>query len=130
MQRLCATCQKEAITKPPRLRIGGFVFDCFQYNPTGSFFCTDKIKLLNIKINCDITKLKSKGKAVIYMSKQKKGYWMRRTHLFRDDEYECSNCKRHFKKAYSVCPHCNAKMTGKKTNYNWIDEAYLYYEFS
>ena len=44
----------------------------------------------------------------------KKAHWIHRTHLFRDDEYECSSCGNITDKPYKVCPYCNAHMKGSK----------------
>ena len=50
-------------------------------------------------------------------------HWVRRTHLFRPDEYLCSACGTSAGRAYTVCPACGAVM--KKTKYDpgWVDEA-------
>ena len=50
-------------------------------------------------------------------------HWIRNTHLFRADTYECSNCGREYPKTYDMCPHCEARMKGTKYNPGWVDEA-------
>jgi rubrerythrin len=53
----------------------------------------------------------------------KTAYWIRKTHLFRPDEYICSACNAYCGKPRTVCPSCGAAM--KKTKYvpSWVDEA-------
>ena len=51
-------------------------------------------------------------------------YWTQRTHLFRADEYICSNC--HFvttKNLLAECPRCAARMKKTKYSASWVDEA-------
>ena len=55
--------------------------------------------------------------------KQKKSYWIRKTHLFRADAYECSACGRRFDKPYGQCPSCGRKMAKSKYDPSWVDEA-------
>ena len=55
------------------------------------------------------------------------GYWLRRTHLFRPNEYICSaygytTVKRNLK----VCPRCSASMKKTKYDPSWVDEAEFY----
>ena len=54
--------------------------------------------------------------------KKKKAHWIRRTHLFRRDEYECSACGLRTDKPYKVCPGCSAPMKGSKYDASWVDE--------
>ena len=44
----------------------------------------------------------------------KKTYWIRRTHLFRSDEYECSSCRNCTDKPLKTCPFCGMSMRGLK----------------
>ena len=53
----------------------------------------------------------------------KSAYWIRRTHLFRADEYICSACKSSFKKPYTSCPKCARPMRKEKYEPSWVDEA-------
>ena len=57
------------------------------------------------------------------MQMKKKARLIRRTHLFRQDEYECSACGYRAKKAFPACPRCGAAMKGAKYDPTWIDEA-------
>lgn len=54
---------------------------------------------------------------------EKKPQWTLKTHLFKDDEYVCSECGYSSKKPYSECPRCHSNM--KEGNYDpsWVDEA-------
>ena len=49
--------------------------------------------------------------------------WIKRTHLFRPDEYFCSVCGRASDRAYTVCPVCGSHMKNVKTDPSWVDEA-------
>ncbi len=51
-----------------------------------------------------------------------KAYWIQYTHVFKDDDYECSLCGCTVKEPYAVCPNCGNKMTGSKYDPSWIDE--------
>lgn len=50
-------------------------------------------------------------------------YWTQKTHLFRSDEYICSNCDASFSKPAKICPRCGAVMKKSKYDANWVDEA-------
>ena len=54
--------------------------------------------------------------------KKKKAYWIRKTHLFRRDEYFCSACGARADKPSKVCPNCSAPMKGSKYDATWVDE--------
>ena len=56
---------------------------------------------------------------------KKKGYWIQRTHIFQNDEYECSVCKNRTDKPYSVCPRCGSQMKGSRYDPSWVDEMEL-----
>lgn len=53
----------------------------------------------------------------------KTSHWVRKTHLFRADEFICPACHKSADKPYTICPRCGALM--KKVNYDpsWVDEA-------
>ncbi len=53
----------------------------------------------------------------------KTAHWVRRTHLFRSDEYVCSACGAAGDRPYKVCPSCGAPMKGAKYDPSWADEA-------
>ena len=50
-------------------------------------------------------------------------HWIKRTHLFDPDEYECSKCGKRFPDTHSVCPNCGVPMRGIEDNQDWVDEA-------
>ncbi|MBQ6263694.1 MAG: hypothetical protein IJK58_09290 [Clostridia bacterium] len=52
----------------------------------------------------------------------KKARWIRKTHLFRRDEYECSACGYRAKKPSPKCPRCGAAERGVKYDPSWVDE--------
>lgn len=56
------------------------------------------------------------------MRRKNSAYWVRRTHVFRKDEFECSSCGQASDKPYRVCPHCGASMTRQKYDASWVDE--------
>ncbi len=43
------------------------------------------------------------------------GKWIRNTHFFGSDTYECSECGREFKEHPSRCPRCGSNMRGITT---------------
>ena len=50
-------------------------------------------------------------------------HWIRRTHLFRADEYVCSACGAVCRRLFGDCPSCGASMTKTKYDPSWVDEA-------
>lgn len=50
-------------------------------------------------------------------------HWIRHTHLFSADEYECSACGETTGKPQPTCPHCGASMGSEKYDPSWVDEA-------
>ena len=57
--------------------------------------------------------------------KKETARWIQRTHLFRDDEYECSSCGRKTEKPFQLCPCCGARMKGSEYDPSWVDEMEL-----
>ena len=53
---------------------------------------------------------------------KKTARWIRHTHIFRKDEYECSSCGHMTEKPQKTCPECGAKMRGTKYDPSWVDE--------
>ena len=49
--------------------------------------------------------------------------WIRRTHLFRVDEFICSACGASAQKPSACCPACGAPMKKTKYDPSWVDEA-------
>ncbi len=41
-------------------------------------------------------------------------HWIRHTHLFDADEFECSECKAYFRSRSASCPRCGARMRPEK----------------
>ena len=50
-------------------------------------------------------------------------HWIQHTHLFDDDEYECSVCRAAADRPYLFGPRCGAKMAGIRSDASWVDEA-------
>ena len=53
---------------------------------------------------------------------KKSARWVRRTHFFRRDEFECSVCGYRAEKKSAKCPRCGAPMKGEKIDPGWVDE--------
>lgn len=53
---------------------------------------------------------------------KKSAHWIRHTHVFRSDEYECSNCGNTVAKPKKTCPNCRCTMHGSKGDLGWVDE--------
>ncbi len=53
----------------------------------------------------------------------KTSHWVRKTHLFRADEFICSSCHAASDKPYAVCPRCGTPMKKAKYDPSWVDEA-------
>ena len=49
--------------------------------------------------------------------------WIRRSHLFRRDEYICSRCGAVCDQPLAFCPNCDAQMKRVKADAGWVDEA-------
>lgn len=57
------------------------------------------------------------------MRRNKEPHWIKRTHLFERDEYECSKCGKRVPDASGVCTNCGASMVGMEDPQDWVDEA-------
>ena len=53
---------------------------------------------------------------------KKTAHWICHTHVFRSDEYECSNCGETVAKPKKTCPNCGCTMRGSKGDLGWVDE--------
>ena len=53
----------------------------------------------------------------------KRTRWIRKTHLFRADEYLCSCCGASCGRSYKICPNCQSEMGKPKYDPSWVDEA-------
>lgn len=49
--------------------------------------------------------------------------WIKNTHLFDPDDYECSACGAKADRPYDRCPNCGKEMCGAKDGSSWVDEA-------
>lgn len=49
-------------------------------------------------------------------------HWIRKTHIFRKDEYICSYCGSSSDKPYNECPRCGTEMRKTKCDPSWVDE--------
>ena len=52
----------------------------------------------------------------------RKAHWIRYTHIFKKDEYECSFCGHLANRPGTVCPHCASSMKGQKYAPSCVDE--------
>ena len=48
--------------------------------------------------------------------------WIRKTHLFRADEYICPRCGASYLKPLKACPNCRTEMGRVKYDPSWVDE--------
>ena len=53
---------------------------------------------------------------------KKSSHWIRHTHVFRSDEYECSNCGETVSRPKKICPNCGCTMRDSKGDLGWVDE--------
>ena len=54
--------------------------------------------------------------------------WIRHTHAFSSDEYECSACEARTDAPYELCPTCGRKMDGEIYDPSWIEEMAFLHE--
>ena len=52
----------------------------------------------------------------------KEAQWIQHTHVFSDDDYECSACGFVSDEPYAVCPECGRQMKGSQYDPSWVDE--------
>jgi len=57
------------------------------------------------------------------MGRIREPHWIKHSHLFDPDEYECSRCGAIFKNKPSVCPNCGTRPSLEKEEQDWVDEA-------
>lgn len=50
-------------------------------------------------------------------------HWIKHSHLFDPDEYECSRCHAVFTEKYSSCPNCESSLNTEREEQDWVDEA-------
>lgn len=50
-------------------------------------------------------------------------HWIKHSHLFETDEYECSQCGAIFRCKSHKCPICGVPLFKILDNQEWIDEA-------
>ncbi len=56
------------------------------------------------------------------MKRNSPPYWIKHTHLFDPDEYECSRCGKRFRRKTAACPNCGIFLRREKDDLGWIDE--------
>ena len=57
------------------------------------------------------------------MRRIREPHWIKHSHLFDSDEYECSRCGALFRKKPAVCPNCGIHPSLEKEEQDWVDEA-------
>lgn len=59
------------------------------------------------------------------MKKNNNSRWIRHSHLFDSDDYECPVCGKREKQPFAVCRYCNNTISSpdKKGEPDWIEEA-------
>ena len=50
-------------------------------------------------------------------------HWIKNTHLFEKDDYECSVCRGKVSRPAERCPHCGSEMTGQRSGHDWTEDA-------
>ena len=56
------------------------------------------------------------------MKKIKEHHWIKHSHLFDLDKYECSACGAIYRRKSSSCPNCGATLRIVYDTQEWIDE--------
>ena len=54
--------------------------------------------------------------------RRKTARWIRHTHIFRRDEFECSVCGFRADKPSKTCPRCGMPMKDEGYDPSWVDE--------
>lgn len=59
------------------------------------------------------------------MRRNRESGWIKHSHLFDPDDYECPCCGKCFKNTYHTCPSCGNIVLGQslRTQDDWVDEA-------
>ncbi len=59
------------------------------------------------------------------MRRGQKSGWIRYSHLFDPDDYECPVCGNRFTDTFSTCPSCGNIITGQsnRSQDDWVEEA-------
>jgi hypothetical protein len=57
------------------------------------------------------------------MRRNREPHWIRHTHLFEADEYECSCCGAVFAQKYPACPNCGISPGQEREEQDWVEEA-------
>ena len=52
----------------------------------------------------------------------KSAHWIRKTHLFKSDEFICFACGAKSDKPYRMCPACGNPMKNTRYDASWVDE--------
>ena len=56
------------------------------------------------------------------MARNKAPHWIKHTHVFDPDEYECPVCGQRFPDTFLSCPACNTHIAGISDPQDWVDE--------
>ncbi len=56
------------------------------------------------------------------MRRIKEPHWIKHSHLFDPDEYECSACGPVYRRSFARCPNCGATLRIVYDTQEWIDE--------
>ena len=54
--------------------------------------------------------------------KRNNPHWIKHTHVFDPDDYECSVCGQHFRNMSPKCPSCGVFLMGINDPQDWVDE--------
>ena len=56
------------------------------------------------------------------MGRIKEPHWIKHSHLFDPDEYECSACGAVYRRGFASCPNCGVRLRIIYDTQEWIDE--------
>ena len=56
------------------------------------------------------------------MRRIKEPHWIKHSHLFDPDEYECSACGAEYRRSFASCPNCGTTLRIVYDTQEWIDE--------
>ena len=59
-------------------------------------------------------------------NRESRAKWIRHSHLFRGDTYECSRCGYTAGSRQERCPECDSLITGDKYDPQWVDELEMF----
>ena len=56
------------------------------------------------------------------MKRIREPHWIKHSHLFGSDEYECSECGAVYRRIFASCPNCGTVLHIVYDTQEWVDE--------